>query len=196
MPLLTIVLLAAAASSDSFIIGFNYGVKGVLIGKVSNGFLSLTCFCGTLLSMLLGRGMGAFLDPQWAVFAGGALFAVLGGFMLVSALGKAPCQTRHYSENPQIVDKDASKIIELRESLVIGLLLCLNNVGIGVGGGMAGIPILLLPLACAAASYGLIWLGCSLGARIINPRLSRTLEILSAAFILCLGLWECLQLPV
>jgi len=34
------------------------------------------------------------------------------------------------------VDKDDSKVIELRESLLIGILLSVNNMGMGIGAGI------------------------------------------------------------
>lgn len=186
---ITIVLLAAAASSDSFIIGFNYGVKGVRIGNISNGFISLVCFVGTYLSMQLGRLAGCFLDPAWGDAVSGGLFTLLGLWMLWSALRtpKEEKAVRKYSENPDMVDKDRSKVIELRESIMIGLVLCLNNVGLGIGGGVAGIPILLTPLACALFSFLFIKTGCSLGMRIVSTRLSKLLEITAAGLILMLG---------
>lgn len=194
MSWVTIVLLAAAASSDSFIIGFNYGVRGVRIGSISNLFLSLVCFLGTLASMLAGQMIGLFFDPSLGQLIGGVLFALLGAWMLRGALkprepGRSEsCSTmRCYSENPEIVDKDNSKIIELRESFWIGVLLCVNNIGIGIGGGMTGSPIVSTPLACAAMSFLFIKAGCLLGGRIENERLSRTLEFASAGIILLLG---------
>lgn len=189
MTWLTIPLLAFAASLDCLIIGFNYGVKGVRIGWFSNGFIALVCFAGTFLSMLAGRMLGCVLQSGWAEITGGLLFAILGLWMLWGALKPRPGTARkQYSENPEMVDKDSSKVIELRESLLIGLLLCLNNIGIGVGGGMAGIPVLATPALCAVLSFALIGLGCAVGRRIESPRLSRTLELISAILILLLGL--------
>lgn len=187
MSWLTIPLLAFAASLDCLIIGFNYGVKGVRIGWLSNAFIALLCFAGTAVSMLAGRLLGCVLSPGWAETAGGILFTVLGLWMLRSALLPRQAVRQQYSDNPEMVDKDASKVIELRESLLIGLLLCINNIGIGIGGGMAGIPVLATPLLCAALSFVLIGLGCAVGRRIESPRLSRTLELVSAVLILLLG---------
>lgn len=189
MSWLTIPLLAFAASLDCLIIGFNYGVKGVRIGWLSNAFIALVCFAGTFLSMLAGQLMGGILQPGWAERAGGLLFTLLGLWMLRGALlPRSKAARQQYSEHPEMVDKDASKVIELRESLLIGLLLCVNNIGIGIGGGMAGIPVLATPALCAALSFLLIGLGCAIGRRIESARLSGTLELLSAVLILLLGI--------
>lgn len=184
---------AAAASLDSLIIGFHYGAKGVRINNAANAFLSLVCFGGTLLSMLLGRAIGGMFDPLWGNVTGGFVFALLGLFMLHAALFPRRKTARHrYSEHPEKVDKDGSRVIELRESALIGLLLCLNNVGLGIGGGMAGIPLLFTPIACALFSFGCIRGGCRIGRCMENDRFSKGLETLSAVLILLLGARELL----
>lgn len=184
----SILALAAAASMDCFVIGLNYGVKGVRIGNASNLFIALVCFAGTFCSMLAGHALSRFLGGQRVEAVGGALLLVLGLWMLKSALFPRRKKTRrHYSENPEIVDKDSSQVIELRESLLIGLLLCVNNVGIGIGGGITGNHVVATPAACAVFSAAFIQLGCGLGGRIRNRRVSKVLEMLSALLILLLG---------
>lgn len=191
----SVAVLAAAASADCIIIGLNYAVKGVRISHVSNAFMALLCFCGTFLSMLAGRAVSVVLHPAWAELAGGILFVGLGAWMLRGAVfPRKEAVRQHYSENPEIVDKDASKVIELRESLLIGLLLVVNNIGIGIGGGVAGIPVLTAPAACAVASFLFIRIGVAIGSRINSPAASKALEIASALLILLLGARETVPL--
>lgn len=188
-------VLAAAASADCVVIGLNYAAKGVRISHSSNVFLAFICFGGTFLSMLLGRLLGNSLNPAWTGLAGGILFVGLGAWMLRGALfPRKEAVRQHYSENPEIVDKDASKVIELRESLLIGLLLSINNVGLGIGGGIAGIPVLATPIACAVCSLVFLRIGVFFGGRIANPKVSKALEIASACLILLLGTRETVPL--
>lgn len=182
------VLLAAAASSDCFIIGFNYGVKGVRVSRTSNGFIALVCLLGTLGATLLGRCVGVFFPAGVGELIGGGLLTVLGLWVLVSAALPRRESARPYSEDPDMVDVDRSKVIELRESLLIGLMLCLNNLGIGVGAGLSGVSALYLPPLCGALSYLFLWAGSTLGACVVDRRLSKALEIASGLLILCFGL--------
>lgn len=182
------ILLAVAASSDSFMIGLNYGVKGVRIGKLSNVFLSIACFCGTLGSMLLGRATAAFLSPSFGGRIGGILLCAVGLWALLGALFSHKPALRQYSENPDIVDANRSHVIELRESLLIGLILCANNIGIGIGAGLTGGPVWLIPLSCTALNSLFIGLGAAVGRRASNSRYSSVLEIASGALILLLGI--------
>lgn len=187
-----IVLFATAACADSFVIGFNYGVKGVRIHYIANGFLSLICLAGTFLSMLLGRFAGGYLDPLATGTLSGTIFVLLGLWMLKSALYTPQLnrRTREYSENPTLVDKDHSSVIELQESLILGLILCINNIGLGIGAGMADISILLAPPVSALFSFVFIWAGCTIGKRITNRWCAKALEIAAAIFIVALGISE------
>lgn len=184
---LSILILAAAASSDSFIIGLNYGCKNVRITPTSNGFISLICFAGTFLSMVAGRYASNFLSGGIASRIGGGVFALLGLWMLLSHFFRKERTIRQYSENPHYIDKDRSNIIEPRESFLIGMVLSANNIGMGIVGGLAGIPVLLTPLMCALFSFMLIGAGARLGSRIAGTRICAVLEVLSALLIFLLG---------
>lgn len=185
MVFLPVLLLTVAATSDSFVIGFNYGIKDVRINRASNLFISLLCFAGTYLSMLAGRLLGGAVDSALADRLGAGVLLALGAYMLVCAMRK--CRAAVAMRDPALVDKDRSKVIELRESLFIGLLLTLNNMGLGIGVGIAGLPILLTSAVCAAASFFFIGAGCMLGGRLRRLPLARYLEILSALLVLLLG---------
>ncbi len=184
-----IVLFATAACVDSFVVGFNYGVKGVRIHYIANGFLSLICLIGTLLSMLLGRLAGGYLAPLAADALGGVIFTLLGLWMLKAALyaPKPGLYTHAYSENPTLVDKDQSSVIELRESLILGLILCINNIGLGIGAGMAKLSLLLTPAVSALFSFVFVWSGCAVGRRITSRWCAKVLETAAALLIIALG---------
>lgn len=193
---ITIVLFAVAACADSFVIGFNYGVKGVRISSIANSFLSLICLVGTFLSMLLGKFCGHYLNPFVTDALSGLIFVLLGLWMLKGVLHTPKLQrrTREYSENPELVDKDQSSVIELRESLLIGLILCLNNIGLGIGAGMANISMIMAPLFSALFSFIFIWSGCAIGKRITSRWCSKVLEIVAAMLIVALGIKELVAL--
>lgn len=188
MSILSILLLTVAATTDSFIIGFNYGIKGVRIGNVSNGFIALLCVAGTFVSMLLGKLLGCGVSGSASGLIGGTALVLFGMYALFSTLRPKKNATARYSDDPAAVDKDKSNVIELQESLLIGLLLTLNNLGLGMGAGIAGISIVATPLACGICSFLFIGGGCFFGKRITNARLSFLLELTSAVVVLLLGI--------
>lgn len=185
MGFLSTLLLTVAATADSFTIGFNYGVKNVRIGNVSNLFISLVCLVGTFAAMLAGKLLGGAVPPYTANLLGAFTLCAFGSCMLVKAL--LPERKPGLTEDPAAVDKDGSQIIELRESVMIGLLLSLNNIGLGVGAGIAGVPVYGAPALCAAMSFLFIKAGHRLGGRFSGKSVSKPLEALSALFVLALG---------
>lgn len=187
MEFASILLLSIAGASDSFLIGFNYGVKQVRIGRISNLFISAICFAGTLFSMLCGRCLGGFLTPGCGGVIGGMALLLCGGVMLCAAAKPEGKGKEGPLADPVLVDKDMSKVIELRESLLIGVLLALNNIGMGIGAGMAGFSPFITPFVCAAVSFLFIGTGCLLGGLIKSLRLCRLLEAASAGLVLLVG---------
>lgn len=73
---------------------------------------------------------------------------------------------------PQITylhrDGGANEVISYREALVLGVALSLNNVGSGIGAGVADVP--LLPTTVLAGLFSLL----CLGVRIIDRAILRS----------------------
>lgn len=188
MGILMIVFLTLAATADSFIIAFNYGIKKVIISNSSNFFISFLCFCGTFISILLGKILGGFITVYFADIIGSLVLVGLAVYMLYNSLAIRKNETHPYTQDPSSVDKDDSKVIELRESLLVGILLSINNMGMGIGAGITGMPVSVTPIICAAASFIFIKAGCVCGRHITSAKLSKNLEIISALLVLLLGI--------
>ena len=188
MGILMIVFLTFAATADSFIIAFNYGIKKVIISNSSNFFISILCLCGTLISMLIGKTLGGLVSVHVADIIGSTVLVGLAVYMLYKSLHSDGKEEHQYTQDPSIVDKDDSKVIELRESLLIGIFLSINNMGMGIGAGIAGMPVSITPVICAAASFIFIKTGCVFGRHITSKKLSKVLEVISAVLVLLLGI--------
>ncbi|HHY52489.1 MAG TPA: hypothetical protein GX499_04510 [Clostridiales bacterium] len=186
--ILTVLLLSIAATSDSFVIGIGFGLKGVEIHFFSNLYISLTCFVGTAAAMLLGRHLGYVL-PVWLTGSLGAVILLaLGLWMLVEVFRRREGSLHGVCTSPECVDKDNNKKVELSESIGVGLVLALNNIGLGVGAGISGLPILLTSFFCSVTSFAFMGMGCQLGHKLVVGRFSRFLEIASALLIIWLGI--------
>lgn len=187
MGIFMIVLITLAATADSFIIAFNYGIKKVIISTSSNLFISIFCLLGTLISMLIGKFLGGLVTVHTANILGSVVLLGFSIYMLKNALFASEEDSHQYTQDPTAVDKDNSKVIEFRESFLIGLLLSINNMGMGIGAGITGMPILITSLVCAGASFLFIKIGCVFGNHIVSSKISRILEVISAVFVLVLG---------
>lgn len=186
--LLTVLLLSVAATSDSFVIGIGFGLKGVGIDFFSNLYISLTCLVGTAAAMLLGRYLERMLPVWFTKNLGSVVLLALGLWMLVTAFRHREGNLHGVCTSPECIDKDNNKTVELSESFSIGLVLALNNIGLGIGAGISGFPILLTSSLCSATSFVFIGTGCWLGKKLASGRFSRWLEFASALLVIWLGI--------
>lgn len=188
MDICKIVLMTLAATADSFIIAFNYGLKKVSISNSSNFYIAIFCLLGTICSMFMGKVLGGFFTVHSANILGSIILVAFAIYTLKNTLWSSKDDIHQYTKDPAEVDKDNSKVIELRESFLIGLLLSINNMGMGIGAGITGMPIFLTSFFCAVASFLFIKFGCLFGCCIKSCKVSKTLEILSGCFVLLLGI--------
>ncbi len=185
--LLTVLMLSVAATSDSFVIGMGFGLKGVGIGLFSNLYISVICLAGTAAAMLLGRYLGGVL-PVWLTGSLGPIVLVaLGLWMLAEAFRRREGSLHGVCTDPDCVDKDNSKKVELSESISIGLVLAVNNMGLGIGAGISNLPVLLTSVLCCAASFVFLGIGCWLGKKLALGNFSKILEVASALLVIWLG---------
>ncbi len=188
MDILSLILISFAATADSFIVGLGYGVKKVHILGTSNLFISVCCLLGTSLAMLIGKCLGSWIPTGLAEMLGGLVLLCFGLYMLYSAIMPPKEGIRKFTNDPQAVDKDHSNKIELRESLMIGLVLSLNNMGLGIGAGISGYPIMITAVICAVASFLFVQAGSKCGNRITSDSHGKRLEIFSSILVILLGI--------
>lgn len=201
MHVISIILFAIASSSDNFVIGLSYGAKRIKINLISNLIVSTISGVGTFIAMIFGGVFHNFI-PVYASKAIGSITIILFGlYMLIVAfknkhqenIEEEKNNDKYYTKvfkNPEIVDKNHSKVIEYKEAIVLGFILCLNNIGLGIAASIVGINIYAASLASLAFSIVFIPLGCYVGEKIIYTQLSRNSETIAAIIIILLGVYE------
>ena len=199
MHILSILFFSISSSSDNFVIGLSYGAKKITINFINNLIVALISCMGTFIAMLFGKMLSSFFYQAHSNIIGSLILILFGLYMLFNSFRKKADEntdpTKHHSYNdvlshPEIVDKDNSKTIELKESFILGLILCLNNVGLGVGASITGLNIYLTSLSSLIFSIVFIQLGCFIGGRVLSKKLSSYSESISALIILLLGIYE------
>lgn len=179
MPFLSSLLFACSVNIDAFLIGMSCGVRKMRIGAFQNLLVSLISFAGTALSLRLGRRFLFFLPDSLAKAVGDVLLCVLGLFYLLKAIG------RPRSGTPS---KSLTAPLPLRELLLLGSALSLNNIGIGIGAGCSG--ILLLPAAAMTLLCAVCFLaaGNRLGYASRLCLSDRHADLISGALLILLSL--------
>lgn len=182
MHLLSILLFSFSSNLDNLVIGLSYGIRKIPIRAGANLLISSLIFLFTTLAVELGESCVAFLPADFSAALGSAIMIVMGCWGLRRFFKK---RARHEKPLPC-----AAAPLRLRAAFLLGLALCLNNIGLGVGAGFAGLPA----LPCAGAAFVFSFAFLLAGNKIGNSRLSRLTgrfaEPLANLIMICLGVYE------
>lgn len=204
MSLLSILLFVISSSSDNLIVGLSYGAKRVKINAISNFMISFISGFGTFLAMLFGKMFIKIISLKCSDRIGSGILICFGIYLLFHWLKNIKCnrKTEEYDcvpeynrydstlRNPEIIDTNHSKTIEIKEAVILGLVLCLNNICLGIGAGITGVNIYITSIASFVFSLLFLPAGYYLGRNIFSERLSGYSEIISICLIIILGIYE------
>jgi putative sporulation protein YtaF len=210
---LSSILLSLSSNLDNIAVGITYGIRRVRVPFTSNIVIALITGTGTLVSMLAGKTIGNLLNPRAANLLGGTILVGLGSWVVLQqphsvfnneSPGK-PTMTsgippeaglvdrvRMILNNPFSADRDGSKHIDIKEALLLGLALSLNNLINGVAAGIAGMGPTLVTVLVVCFSIITLWCGLSVGGRLGARLLGNYTGVTSGVLLIVLGLYEIL----
>lgn len=185
MRLLPALLFALSANIDCLAIGLSYGIQSVKIDGRSNLVIALLSTAGTLLSMLAGSSLTLFCSPKMANALGSFLMMGIGLWIMIQErCGK--------KKNLKEYDRDASGVIDIKEAIVLGFALSINNIGLGISGSITGLPLFTTCLFTFLCSLLFI----AMAQRWIQNKASKWIHsyanTLAALLIFLLGCYELL----
>lgn len=216
MDLFGILLLVIAANLDNLAVGLSLGTRKIRVPFASNLLIAATTSSGTLLTLLAGKWLASFLSVQLAKYAGALIIIGTGLWVLYGELLRAGknAAAGHSAEGqnenqpsetagqrrltdlltvPPLADADYSGHIDLKEALLLGTALALNNFAGGFGAGIFGLNPTLTALAVALFSLILLWLGIRLGQNSISRRLGDCAGPVAGLLLVLLGFCEILM---
>ncbi len=192
MNILSSLLYAISANTDNFVVGLSYGIKKIKVGHVSNLLISFITMIGTILSMLLSKGIVKLLPINGSNVVGSTILILIGVWTIVKPLIKG-VDSDCILDNPEKADKDNSSTIDVKESIILALALSINNVGLGIGASITGLNILLTSILTFVLSFLMITFGCYLGSYYFSKLFSKRATIVSGVIIITLGIFEALN---
>lgn len=206
MQFLSAFLFAFSANIDNLAVGVTYGIRKLKIGLFHSIIIAFMSCLGTFVSMLFGRMICKIVPTNITNAIGSFLLIGLGVWSIYES--EKPSITKNedmekengklltYDElinKPEKADLDNSGYIDFKESLILGLALAINNLGLGIGGSIIGLNILITSLMTFLLSLLLISLGCYLGKKITSSHLSKLSGILAGFIVIGLGIFELLK---
>lgn len=190
MNILSALLFAVSADIDVFLIGLSYGIKKQRIPLPANLCISSITFAGTLIAILAGSSLAAFVPQRAAVIAGSALLILLGLYYclkyLVTAYPKRRDCPKAVSDLSAAVRQEALSMSR-KDMLFLGLALAVNNAAMGIGASFGGIPILLTSSLTLLLAMLFLALGNGLGTRWAPACLQTCGDLCSGIIIIFLG---------
>ncbi len=178
MSFLSAFLFSLSANLDNFIIGASYELSQRRITLWENFLIAIIGTIGTYLSMLLGKFIANFLPSSTANLLGAFIIIAMGLYFIIDGL-------RHHDEPPQ-----PPKTISLKNTLVLGFCLTLNNFGVGVASSITGLHIDLVCTMNFIFSMVLLYLGKVASDHVIGKFISLYSDIIAGFLLVILGALE------
>jgi putative sporulation protein YtaF len=197
MWILSSVMFGISSCLDAFILGMCQGIRGIHIKISANIAISLLTVLGTSLSVIFGGRLLTFIPAHAAGWFGGLTLIAYGIFYIMKFMIKAIKKCINHKVFTQKISYEqceACKTCCAHSTpgfvLIYGISLSMNNIGIGLGAGIAGLK--LVPAALSTLFFSVIFLytGNNFGRSRLSFFLGEAAEPLSGLLLLALGVWE------
>lgn len=181
MYLISSLIFAFSVNLDAFLVGMSYGIRKIHITIPQNLMISLISFAGTFLSLFLGQQFVIFLPSFLTEYLGTAILSFLGLFYI----GKF-----FFRKKSSLHRESLTTTLPLREILLLGSALSLNNIGIGIGASISG--ILLVPTAAITLLTAFLFLfaGNHLGNVPLLRFSNHYADLISGSMLIVLALYN------
>ena len=209
MSFVSVIMLGMAVSFDGFAVGLAFGLRKLQIPLLS---LLIICFFSSFsvfLSMKAGALTSSLLSPDTASFLGGLMLVLVGVYITRQALqgsgGAASGQNSRGEKDsrlsllsgvlrePSLADCDDSGTISAKESVLLGVTLALDALGVGSGAAMMGFSPLACALAVGISKFMFVSAGLSLGRRYAQGSGGERTALFSGMVLIVLGVANLLQ---
>lgn len=211
MWLFSSILFALSASLDALLVGISYGIRKITIRLWQNLLVSLITLFGTCLSIGLGSLLLPVLSASVASRIGSTVVILLGMYYMTKTFFYRLRQYRFVQTecsaelqknstedtvlcslqtNPADLPSRCGSSDFLKEILLMGAALSLNNIGIGFGASIAGLSFLSTSIATLFFSILFLFLGNRLGQSRFLSFADRFSEPLSGALLIILGICQ------
>jgi len=178
---LSAVVIAAVSNLDNLAAGVALGLRGTRITLGPNVLIACVTMAGTAGAITSGHALGRLLQPSVAGSVGAVIIVSIGVMTVVASRSPVREPTAGMCRLP-----GPSEMLSWREAVLLAIALSLNNVGTGVGAGIAGIPPLMTTVLAGAFSIMCVGGGSRIG-RVAGPLVGRHARLVAGLGLVCLG---------
>jgi putative Mn2+ efflux pump MntP len=177
---LSAILVAVVSNLDNLSVGVALGMRARPVALAANAIIAAVTMAATAAAMTSGRAIARLLPSAIASDVGAAIIITLGVLTLVTS--------RRAPHPPAVAEGDGrAGTVSWREALVLGVALSLNNIGSGVGAGIAGVPPLATTLLAGLFSLLSVGGGSRLGWSVGRVLFADRARVVAGALLVGLG---------
>lgn len=189
-----ISILATSLSLDAFGVGIVYGMRRIKIPFISKLAICFFSVVYAASALAVGKSLYNVLSPEVSKIIGVAILVIMGFWIIIQSLLKKDNDnsnnkiksndgketntifelaikslgiTVQIIKNPSKGDIDRSGVIDMGESLLLGLALSIDAIGVGIGSALAGFHSVFLPFMVGLFQLFFLYLGTYLGEKFI-----------------------------
>lgn len=215
--ILSVFILAVSLSIDALGVGIAYGLRKVIIPLSSKFIICLFSVFYSALALIVGKSLYNILPSYASNIIGITILLFMGTNIILKALLNKEDSTEDSEKfdsktilnlaiksmgitiqvikNPAKGDIDKSGIIDKKESVLLGLALSVDAIGVGIGSALTNFHSMLLPPAVGIFQIGFLYIGTYVGLKFLTiTRLNRTvIAVLPGILLILMALVQILR---
>ncbi|HEX3029522.1 MAG TPA: sporulation membrane protein YtaF [Clostridia bacterium] len=209
----SVSLLAMSLSLDALGVGIAYGLRRIkipLLPKLVICFFSIL-YAGA--ALMLGKSLSMAIPPIAGKLIGITILLGMGVWIIIQALVKKEKPTLNEAyvnkevtlikivikslgitiqviKDPKEGDIDRSGTIDIKESVLLGLALSVDAIGVGIGSALAGFSSSLIPFAIGLFQLGFLYIGAYFGEKfaLVGSINKKVLSLLPGILLISLAI--------
>ena len=193
MSIIPLLLFCVSCNFDNFVIGISYGIRKITVNTKAKIIIALPTLLGTYLSLSMGRAFFSLLPLHSANIISCCILLIIGLYTILKVIKKRKNLDSNIlvtAEMAKKYDTDNNGNIDAKEAFVLGLVLALNNIGLGIGFSTSNHNILITAVITSFLSAIGFNIGNSLGKKCFSKLLNNYTEFISGLLIITLGIIE------
>lgn len=176
MHFLSLLIFVVTANIDCLAIGLSYGLHSTFISTKNALIISIISTLGTFLSMWIGTLLMQYLPMYFANMIGAFILIIIGIVMII--------KDDHHPNTVKV------KVMNTKETLTLSSILAVNNIGLGIGGRITGIPILSTCLLTLIIAFTFIKVSQYFAKTYISQYFNQYTSLIAGLSLMILGLYE------
>lgn len=210
----SIMILAISLSLDALGVGVAYGLRKIKIPLIPK---LIICFFSIFYSgaaLILGKSLSAVLSPGISKLVGIVILSLMGIWIITQALLRKETDekleeqsciedatllkiaikslgiTIQVIKNPVKGDIDRSGTIDISESLLLGLALSIDAIGVGIGSALSGFHSMAIPFSVGLFQLAFLYAGTYFGTKFaLSDKINKkALSLLPGILLICLAI--------